>query len=183
MSLLFINETIRFNNLQTRTAMNVKIMAFVICVEVIIYLLLYSLHDCAINCHFKGSYKITCYKTNSNFFHFFFSRWLLYECFFPFLVKTSINFEELIRFHWQAFIIYKNRENLKILKEVFCQKPIASNVAFAFFYAIWNLKFSSSDKRGGRNRVPLLFKISGSVLAKCHKSRLLFVILYCIYSS
>ena len=34
------------NNLKTRTAMNAKISAFVICVEAITYLLLYNLHDC-----------------------------------------------------------------------------------------------------------------------------------------
>ena len=37
---LFINKTLWLNNLKTRTAMNPKISAFVICVEVIIYLLL-----------------------------------------------------------------------------------------------------------------------------------------------
>ena len=34
------------NNLKTRTAMNAKISVFVYCVEAIIYLLLYNLHDC-----------------------------------------------------------------------------------------------------------------------------------------
>ena len=43
---LFINKTLRLNNLKTRTAMNAKISLFVIFVEAIIYLLLYSLHDC-----------------------------------------------------------------------------------------------------------------------------------------
>ena len=43
--------------LKTRTAMNAKISVFVICVEAIIYLLLYNLHDCTfkikrINIHF-----------------------------------------------------------------------------------------------------------------------------------
>ena len=45
MSFLFINKTLRLNNLKTRAAMNAKISVFVICVEVIIYLLLYDLHD------------------------------------------------------------------------------------------------------------------------------------------
>ena len=35
-------------------------------------------------------------------------------------------------FHRQAFIVYKNGENLKILTEIFCQKPIVSNVILAF---------------------------------------------------
>ena len=41
---LFINKT-WLNNLKTRIAVNAKISVFVICVEVIIYLL-YNLHDC-----------------------------------------------------------------------------------------------------------------------------------------
>ena len=40
------SKTLRLNNLKTRTAMNAKISIFVLCVEAIIYLLLYSLHDC-----------------------------------------------------------------------------------------------------------------------------------------
>ena len=47
---LFLNKTLRVNNLKTRTTMNKKISLFVICVEVIIYLLLYNLRDCT----FKG---------------------------------------------------------------------------------------------------------------------------------
>ena len=46
MSFLFINKPLRLNNLKTKTAMNAKISVFVVCVEAIIYLLLYSLHDC-----------------------------------------------------------------------------------------------------------------------------------------
>ena len=37
-----------------------------------------------------------------------------------------------IRLHWQAFIVYENGENLKILIEIFRQKLIASNVILAF---------------------------------------------------
>ena len=37
-----------------------------------------------------------------------------------------------IRFHWQAFIVYKNGENLKIMTEIFRQKLIVSNVILAF---------------------------------------------------
>ena len=47
---LFINKKLRLNNLKTRIAVNAKISVFVICVEAIIYLLLYDLHDCTINC-------------------------------------------------------------------------------------------------------------------------------------
>ena len=39
----------KFNNLKTRTAINAKISVFVICVEVIMYLLLYSFHDFTFN--------------------------------------------------------------------------------------------------------------------------------------
>ena len=42
---LFINKTLRLNNLKTKTVMNSEISVFVICVEAIIYLLLYNLHD------------------------------------------------------------------------------------------------------------------------------------------
>ena len=40
-----LNETLQLNNLETRTTMNAKISAFVICVEAVVYLLLYNLHD------------------------------------------------------------------------------------------------------------------------------------------
>ena len=37
-----------------------------------------------------------------------------------------------IRFHRQAFIVYNNGENLKILIEIFRQKLIVSNIILAF---------------------------------------------------
>ena len=37
-----------------------------------------------------------------------------------------------IKFHWQAFIVYKNEKNLKILKEIFRQKLIVAKVILAF---------------------------------------------------
>ena len=43
--LQFISKTLRLNNLKTETAMNAKISTF----EVIIYLILYNLHDCTFN--------------------------------------------------------------------------------------------------------------------------------------
>ena len=43
---LFISKTLRVNNLKTRTAMNAQNSVFVICVEAIICLLLYNLHNC-----------------------------------------------------------------------------------------------------------------------------------------
>ena len=52
LSFLFINKNLRLNNLKTKTAIDAKILVFVICVEAIIYLLLYNLHDC--NFEFRG---------------------------------------------------------------------------------------------------------------------------------
>ena len=52
--------------------------------------------------------------------------------FFSFLIKAFTNFEKLIKFHWQAFAAYKNGENLEMLIETFCPKPIVSNVILAF---------------------------------------------------
>ena len=49
LSFLFLNKTLRLNNLKTRTAMNGKISVFAICVEVIIYVLLFNLHDFSFN--------------------------------------------------------------------------------------------------------------------------------------
>ena len=46
-----MNKTLGLNNLKTRTAMNAKISVFVICIEAIIYLLLYNLHECTFNKH------------------------------------------------------------------------------------------------------------------------------------
>ena len=46
MSFLFINKTLRLSNSTTRAAVNAKISEFITCVEAIIYLLLYNLHDC-----------------------------------------------------------------------------------------------------------------------------------------
>ena len=37
-----------------------------------------------------------------------------------------------IRFHWQAFIVYENGQNLKTLIEIFCQKLMVSNIILAF---------------------------------------------------
>ena len=54
-----------------------------------------------------------------HFSHFFFSHWLSHKCFFPFLIKAFSNFEKLIRFYRQAFAVYKNGENLKMLIEIF----------------------------------------------------------------
>ena len=84
-----------------------------------------------INCHFKGLYKITVTKQNPTFLNYSF---LIDSCmsFFSVLIKELVNFEKLIRFHQQAFMIYKNGEHLKILKEVFRQKLIVSNVILTF---------------------------------------------------
>ena len=85
-----------------------------------------------INYHIKGLYKTACYKTKSKFSQCFFSHILLHKWFFSFLIKAFASFEKLIRFYWEAFIAYKNRENLKMLIEIFYQKLIDSNVILAF---------------------------------------------------
>ena len=110
-----------------------------------------------IHYHIKGFYKA---KTKSNFSRFFFSHWLLRKYFFSFVIKAFANFEKLIRLHWQAFTVYINGENLKMLIQIFC-KLLVSNF-FWPFYTIWNLNFSSSANHGGRHRAPTHFKISGS---------------------
>ena len=43
---MLINKTLRLNNLKFKAAINAKNSVFVICVEAIIYLLLYNLSDC-----------------------------------------------------------------------------------------------------------------------------------------
>ena len=58
--------------------------------------------------HFKGHYQTTCYKANSNFYQFFFSHWLLHKWFFSFVIKAFVNFEKLIIFHRQVFIVFEN---------------------------------------------------------------------------
>ena len=65
---------------------------------------------------FKGFIKQPVIKQSPTFFSFF-RHWLLYECYFPFLIKAFADFEKLIRFHRQAFIVYKNGENLKIFRQ------------------------------------------------------------------
>ena len=49
MSFLLINKTSRLNNLKTRAARDMRVSVFVICVEAIVYLLSYNLHDCTFN--------------------------------------------------------------------------------------------------------------------------------------
>ena len=65
-------------------------------------------------------------------FSVFFSHRLLHKCFFSFLIKALANFEKMIRFHWQAFIVYINRVYLKMLIQLFCRKLIVSNLTLAF---------------------------------------------------
>ena len=57
---LFVNKTLRLNNLKTRTAMNAKISVFVICAEVIIYLLLHHLDDGSFGSFVKPFHAFPC---------------------------------------------------------------------------------------------------------------------------
>ena len=47
--------------------------------------------------------------------------------FFLFPIKVFTNFEKLMRFHWQAFIVHKNGENLKMLIEIVFPELIVSS--------------------------------------------------------
>ena len=60
MSFLFVNKTLPLTNKETRTAMNAKISVFLICVETIIYLLLYNLHDGTFNLFYALLYFAKC---------------------------------------------------------------------------------------------------------------------------
>ena len=59
-------------------------------------------------------------KQSPTFLRFSFLIDCCISVFFSFLIKALANFEELIRFHWQAFIVYKNGKKLKMLTEIFC---------------------------------------------------------------
>ena len=52
--------------------------------------------------------------------------------FYLFPYQRAVHFEKLITFHLQAFIVYKNGENLKMKIEIFYQKLIVSNVILVF---------------------------------------------------
>ena len=80
----------------------------------------------------KGFIKQLVIKQSQFFPQFLFSHWLLYVCFSSFFIKAFANFKKLIRFYWQAFILYKNGESFKILIEIFRQKRIVSDIILAF---------------------------------------------------
>ena len=84
-----------------------------------------------INHPIKGLYKTTYYQNFQIFWVFLFSLTAA-QVFFSFHIKAFANFEKLMRFHWQAFIVYKNGENLKILIKIFFRKLIVCNVILAF---------------------------------------------------
>ena len=84
-----------------------------------------------INHPIKGFYKRTCNKKVQLFTVFLFSLTAV-KVFFSFLIKALANFEKLIRFHWQAFIVYKNRENWKMLPEIFSHKLTVCSVILTF---------------------------------------------------
>ena len=118
-------------------------------------------------------YKTISYRTKYKFSHFFFSYWLLCECFF--YIKALVNFEKLKRLHCTLvsssyhFIVggylstYKNRENLKILIEKFQQKLIVSNFILTFLDHLKHKIFFVSQPWW--TWVPPLSKIFGSAPA------------------
>ena len=50
-------QNLWLDNLKTRTSMNAKASVFVICVEAIIYLLLYNVHDFTFNTQIKSPFS------------------------------------------------------------------------------------------------------------------------------
>ena len=99
---------------------------------------------------------------------------MLRLCFF--VIKAFVSFEKLIRFHRQAFIVYKNAENLKILIEIIRQKLLVSDVILAFLDHL-KPKMFFFGQPWWPTYSALLFKISGSapvVLYHLHCSVLIF---------
>ena len=84
-------------------------------------------------------------------FSVFFSDRLLHDYFFSFLIKAFANLEKLIGFHQQSFIIYKNGENLKILKEMFRQKA------------------DQDERNESKNTNPMNIKTRKEVLFTCQR--------------
>ena len=84
--------------------------------------------------HFERLYKTACCKIKFSSFS------ILIDCYmsvlFSFLIKALEKSEKLIRFHHQAFVICKNVENLKILKEIFRWKLVVCNGFFLFFFFV-----------------------------------------------
>ena len=92
MSFLFTNKNIRLDNLKTRTTTNAKISVFVICVEVIVYLLLYNLHDCTFKTFkifLSEKNDLTCLKAS------------LWSCFY----RKKYRWFPTHRDFWKSFIL------------------------------------------------------------------------------
>ena len=124
MSFLFINKTLRLSNSTTRAAMNAKISEFIICVEAIIYLLLYNLHDCNFKIDsFNKSLKLSlsqhrlvkplkCYAVNGD-------RKLQMACVPPFFLLNVIylKLHQILRYNGVRFCHseWRANENLYIM--------------------------------------------------------------------
>ena len=65
-----------------------------------------------------------------------------------------------IRFHWQAFIVYENGQNLKTPIEIFRQKLMVSNIILALLDHLKPKIFFVGQPWWPRQSA-LLFKISG----------------------
>ena len=79
--------------------------------------------------HIKGLYKT---KKKLQLFSFIIFSLTAAQAFFLSPYQEFANFEKLTRFHWQAFTVYVNGENLKMLIEIFRQKLIVSSIILAF---------------------------------------------------
>ena len=104
--------------------------------------------------------------------------------FFSFVIKAFVSFEKLIIFHRQAFVLYKNGENLKVLIKIFRQKLLVSSVILAFLDHL-KLKFfflgHSVANIEGPPRPPPLFKIFGSAPVALYNLRCP-VLIFCYHN-
>ena len=94
----FINKTLRLINLKTRTAMNAKILVLAVCVETIIYLLLYNLRDPTFKRRkIPAAMKIlSLMESKFNLFFEFFLRKYTFPWYLDKLIFLTFSFKSLI---------------------------------------------------------------------------------------
>ena len=90
-----MNKTLRLNNLKTRTATNAKISVFFICVEAIIYLLLYNLHECTFNHGISNDHCFCSGRRVYNTMIFFIIRFFFLSLTWRLLLCTNLHFLSL----------------------------------------------------------------------------------------
>ena len=112
MTFLLRNNTLRPNNLKTRTAVNAKISVFVVCVEAIIYLLLHDLYGCTLNL-----------SLTSNSFVFL-------------TLKMQKRLEETKSIPL-VFLLYLKRKDLQTFKTGSCKNPFLQCVFYWYNLLRW----------------------------------------------